>query len=304
MKNLILKISASLLGESLSELKNETTKSKQKVILYGTILLMIMIFWFINGYLITSQILHFGNLQAIIVGLVSMFIVYTIELTIIRMSKVNALSGIIRVFMALIIAFIGSLCIDEIIFKADIENQLKQNIQNETQNIPSIAATKNRIIQYESDIKNLDNLSMSLRDQMILESKTGYGPKTKLIERQLKEINERKIILSKQNHDLIDYQQNELLVLDKQYGIIKNLQAFIDFNNKNKIGWVVWSVFFLFFLLIELMCLIYKISSDITSFERKKENIDSFERIKFKNLQDYIDDDKKRALNTYYTSLT
>jgi hypothetical protein len=304
MKNLILKISASLLGESLSELKNETTKSKQKVILYGTILLMIMIFWFINGYLITSQILHFGNLQAIIVGLISMFIVYTIELTIIRMSKVNALSGIIRVFMALIIAFIGSLCIDEIIFKADIENQLKQNIQNETQNIPSIAATKNRIIQYESDIKNLDNLSMSLRDQMILESKTGYGPKTKLIERQLKEINERKIILSKQNHDLIDYQQNELLVLDKQYGIIKNLQAFIDFNNKNKIGWVVWSVFFLFFLLIELMCLIYKISSDITSFERKKENIDSFERIKFKNLQDYIDDDKKRALNTYYTSLT
>jgi hypothetical protein len=304
MKNLILKISASLLGESLSELKNETTKSKQKVILYGTILLMIMIFWFINGYLITSQILHFGNLQAIIVGLVSMFIVYTIELTIIRMSKVNALSGIIRVFMALIIAFIGSLCIDEIIFKADIENQLKQNIQNETQNIPSIAATKNRIIQYESDIKNLDNLSMSLRDQMILESKTGYGPKTKLIERQLKEINERKTILSKQNHDLIDYQQNELLVLDKQYGIIKNLQAFIDFNNKNKIGWVVWSVFFLFFLLIELMCLIYKISSDITSFERKKENIDSFERIKFKNLQDYIDDDKKRALNTYYTSLT
>jgi hypothetical protein len=304
MKNLILKISASLLGESLCELKNETTKSKQKVILYGTILLMIMIFWFINGYLITSQILHFGNLQAIIVGLVSMFIVYTIELTIIRMSKVNALSGIIRVFMALIIAFIGSLCIDEIIFKADIENQLKQNIQNETQNIPSIAATKNRIIQYESDIKNLDNLSMSLRDQMILESKTGYGPKTKLIERQLKEINERKIILSKQNHDLIDYQQNELLVLEKQYGIIKNLQAFIDFNNKNKIGWVVWSVFFLFFLLIELMCLIYKISSDITSFERKKENIDSFERIKFKNLQDYIDDDKKRALNTYYTSLT
>ena len=265
---------------------------------------MIMIFWFINGYLITSQILHFGNLQAIIVGLISMFIVYTIELTIIRMSKVNALSGIIRVFMALIIAFIGSLCIDEIIFKADIENQLKQNIQNETQNIPSIAATKNRIIQYESDIKNLDNLSMSLRDQMILESKTGYGPKTKLIERQLKEINERKIILSKQNHDLIDFQQNELLVLDKQYGIIKNLQAFIDFNNKNKIGWVVWSVFFLFFLLIELMCLIYKISSDITSFERKKENIDSFERIKFKNLQDYIDDDKKRALNTYYTSLT
>ncbi len=304
MKNLILKISTTLLGESFNELKNETTKSKQKIMLYGTILLMIMILWFINGYLITYQILHFGYLEAILVGIVSMFIVYTIELTIIRMSKVNPLSGIIRVFMAFIIAFIGSLCIDEIVFKSDIENQLKQNIQNETLNIPSIASNKNRIKQIESDLKNLDNLSFSLRDQMILESKTGYGPKTKLIERQLKEINERKILLSKQNQDMIDDQKKELLFSDNQYGIIKNLQAFIDFNNKNKIGWVVWSVFFLFFLLIELMCLIYKISSDITSFERKKENIDSFERIKFKNLQDYIDDDKKRALNTYYTSLT
>ena len=51
------------------------------------------------------------------------------------------------------------------------------------------------------------------------------------------------------------------------------------------------------------MCLIYKFSSDITSFERKKENIDSFERIKFNNLQNFIDDDSKRSLNTYYSSI-
>ena len=81
------------------------------------------------------------------------------------------------------------------------------------------------------------------------------------------------------------------------------LQAFINFNNHNIIGWFVWGVFFLFFLFIELMCLIYKFSSDITSFERKKENIDSFERIKFNNLQDFIDDDSKRSLNTYYSSI-
>ena len=81
------------------------------------------------------------------------------------------------------------------------------------------------------------------------------------------------------------------------------LQAFINFNNHNIIGWFVWGVFFLFFLFIELMCLIYKFSSDITSFERKKENIDSFERIKFNNLQDFIDDDSKRYLNTYYSSI-
>jgi hypothetical protein len=304
MKNLILKISTSLLGESFNELKNETIKSKQKVMLYGTLLIMIMVLWFINGYLITNQILHFGNKQAIVVGLISMFIVYTIELTIIRMSKVSTLSGSIRFLMAIIIAFIGSLCIDEIVFKADIESQLKLNAQNEILNIPSVSANNIKIRNTDLEIRKLDDMSSSLREQMILESKTGYGPKTRLIERQLIEINERKRLLSNQNSDLLNHQQNDLIVSGNQSGIIKNLQAFIDFNNKNKVGWVVWTVFFLFFLLIELMCLIYKISSDQTSFERKKENIDSFERIKFKNLQDYIDDDKKRALNNYYTSLT
>ena len=100
-----------------------------------------------------------------------------------------------------------------------------------------------------------------------------------------------------------EYQKSELISANSRTGIIKNLQAFINFNNHNIIGWFVWGVFFLFFLFIELMCLIYKFSSDITSFERKKENIDSFERIKFNNLQDFIDDDSKRSLNSYYSSI-
>ena len=93
MKNIVLKISSILLGETYDELKRETTKSKQKVMLYGTLLMMIILLWFINGYLITNQILNYSNKQAIIVGVISAFIVYTIELTIIRMSKVNILSS-------------------------------------------------------------------------------------------------------------------------------------------------------------------------------------------------------------------
>ena len=75
MKNIVLKISSLLLGEPYDELKRETTKSKQKVMLYGTLLMMIMLLWFINGYLITNQILNYPNKQAIIVGIISAFIV-------------------------------------------------------------------------------------------------------------------------------------------------------------------------------------------------------------------------------------
>ena len=35
----------------------------------------------------------------------------------------------------------------------------------------------------------------------------------------------------------------------------------------------------------------------------KKENIDSFELIKFNKLQDFIDNDSKRSLNSYYSSI-
>ena len=107
---------------------------------------------------------------------------------------------------------------------------------------------------------------------MILESKSGYGPKTKLIERQLDDIMNKRNLLQLESKKLSEYQKSELISADSRTGIIKNLQAFINFNNHNIIGWLVWGVFFLFFLFIELMCLIYKFSSDITSFERKKEN--------------------------------
>ena len=205
--------------------------------------------------------------------------------------------------MALIIAFIGSLSIDEIIFKADIENQLKINSQKETLSIPSVIISKNKIKSLDTQLKQLNISSSSLRDQMILESKTGYGPKTKLIERQLEDIIYKSNLLQLESKKLSEFQKSELSTADSKTGIIKNLQAFINFNNNNIIGWFIWGVFFLFFLFIELMCLIYKFSSDITSFERKKENSDSFERIKFNNLQDFIDDDSKRSLNSYYGSI-
>ena len=303
MKNIVLKLSSLLLGETYDDLKRETTKSKQKVMLYGTLLIMIMLLWFINGYLITNQILNYPNKQAIIVGIISAFIVYTIELTIIRMSKVSILSTIIRLLMALNIAFIGSLSIDEIIFKADIENQLKINSQKETLSIPSVIISKNKIKSLDTQLKQLNISSSSLRDQMILESKTGYGPKTKLIERQLEDIINKSNLLQLESKKLSEFQKSELSSADSKTGIIKNLQAFINFNNNNIIGWFIWGVFFLFFLFIELMCLIYKFSSDITSFERKKENIDSFELIKFNKLQDFIDNDSKRSLNSYYSSI-
>jgi hypothetical protein len=303
MNNLFLKYSSLLLSESFDDLNKETTKSKQKIKLYGVILTMTMILWFLNGFLITTQILDYPINYAVIVGFISMFIVYTIELTIIRMSKINFISTFIRVIMALIIAFIGSLSIDEIIFKPDIENQLKINSQNEYLNIPSVVHNNTQKNQLNFQLENTNNDISDLRTQMILESKTGYGPKTKLIERQLIDLNQKKTQYQREISTLIHDQNNNLITNTEKTGIIKNIQAFIDFNNNNKIGWFIWAIFFVFFLLLELMCIIYKYSSDTTSFERKKDNIDSFEKIKFKNLQDYTDDRQKIDLNNYYKSL-
>jgi len=95
MNNLFLKYSSLLLSESFDDLNKETTKSKQKIKLYGVILTMTMILWFLNGFLITTQILDYPINYAVIVGFISMFIVYTIELTIIRMSKINFISTFI-----------------------------------------------------------------------------------------------------------------------------------------------------------------------------------------------------------------
>ncbi|HMQ08890.1 MAG TPA: DUF4407 domain-containing protein [Saprospiraceae bacterium] len=153
----MFRICSILIGEDPNYTANYDPASKRKVILYAHCLMIPVIIWFINGFLLVHQVLD-GNLWlAILTAIIASFIIFLIERSIL-LSDGKILISALRFTMAISIAFLGAICLDEVIFKNDIDNHIimyqqeyadsvKQKFYSEFENEISIQ-------QKSVDIKN------------------------------------------------------------------------------------------------------------------------------------------------------
>lgn len=99
--------------------------SKRKIALYANCLMVPVILWFINCYFIVSHVLNGNTVVAILSGLIASFIIFLVERSII-MSNGSRLIFWFRIALGLIIASLGAIGFDEIVFKNDIDNKIAQ----------------------------------------------------------------------------------------------------------------------------------------------------------------------------------
>lgn len=99
--------------------------SKRKIALYANCLMIPVILWFINSYLLVSHVLQGNILVAIITGLIAALIIFLIERAII-MSNGSRPIFWFRIVLGFIVASLGSISFDEVIFKQDIDNKIAQ----------------------------------------------------------------------------------------------------------------------------------------------------------------------------------
>jgi cell division protein FtsB len=305
MSKNILKASCFITGDEFAQVSKESLKSQDKVTTYGLIILMVMILWFLNGFLLSHVILNYSIPISLVVSFLSMMIVYVVETSIIKMSKINLLTKIVRFSLAFLIAAIGSISVDEVIFKSDISVQLLKDNQNEVLNSPITNDINKQLNELKSKSVIIESNIQDMNSQMIAESKTGYGLKTKLIERQLidlknqRDLNNTNIATLNQNIS----NSNSNLLKGTENGIIKNVMALIHYNNENLAGWVLWSFFFLLFLIIEALCIIIKSSNNLTSYEVKKENQDSLSTSQYLHFVDSKKDPIREGLRLLHATI-
>ena len=120
----MLKFWSILLGKDFELISTYRRSSQEKIILFGSILMIPVILWGLNGYLMSKEIFGMGVISSMVVGLILSFIIYLIERSIILASN-NEWVNRMRVLLGLIVAILGSLTMDEVIFKNDIDQMMQ-----------------------------------------------------------------------------------------------------------------------------------------------------------------------------------
>ena len=277
MKNILLKFSCLLTGDSYRIVSNESIKSQQKIKTYGLIVLIISSVWGLNGFLLSTSFMKLDTVQTI--GLVSLFIAFIMifEMIIIRMSNVEKVMRRLRITLAVASAIIGSIIMDEIIFKNDVANQIEVNNQHELENNVKINSIKDVKLHASLNDSLLQSQITDVDKQMLEESRNVYpGPKTMFLKSELKSLQNQKLISEARVdslNKLIEIETKRLLEKkDEHAGIMKSIIGLKDYLFSHPWALVIYIPVTAFFFVIEMFGIYFKKYEGKTSFESKKEN--------------------------------
>ena len=135
MQRLLLKLGCLLIGYNYGIIRNASEVSAKSVRKYTSAVFIISILWGFIGYSFAARYLKLDAWGASLVSMALIFIVIQIERQIILTVGRNIPAMIFRCFIAIAMALLGALIMDQILFKEDIERHKISSIQSEVNRI-------------------------------------------------------------------------------------------------------------------------------------------------------------------------
>jgi len=300
----MLKYYSIIIGENPKYTATFQPASKRKIALYANCLIVPVILWFINGYLLVSNVLEGSIFSAILTAFIAAFIIFLIERAIV-MSNGSKPIFWFRIFLGLIVASLGSISLDEVIFKHDIDNQVAYYKQAEV----DIAVHK-----VEQEYQNEIELQQSIVNQKGFEwnqsLKDAKGEADGTLGSHQKQVG--KIALLKMNvadEQQSDYnaEKNKLAVLTTSFetakvqakkkadtefignALLVRIRAMFDLISKDKFMLGVYILFTLFLFCLEFLVVLIKIGSKNSIDEDLEKAREVLLRAKTKKILDRSD---------------
>ena len=122
----MLKFACFITGDNYQMLKSETTPSRKKVIALAMAVFVPTLMWFITGFLMVYAVFEKPLHTAIFAGLLAAAMIFIIEKLVV-MSSGSKWLVMFRVLLAFLVAALGSVFLDEVIFDKDISQQMAIN---------------------------------------------------------------------------------------------------------------------------------------------------------------------------------
>jgi hypothetical protein len=304
MKDLWLKLGCYITGYNYIIIKNSSEASAKAVKKYLSAILIVSILWGFIGYSFASRYLHTGIIGSSLVSIIMIVIVIQIERQIILSVGRNRLVPIFRTLIGIVMAIIGSVIIDQIIFKEDVEKARISNLQAEVNNV---LPEKTRELDYQINqldsaiiIKEGERSSVideitrkpfiksatsetrhfqmqkngrngEVRDTLVKRTDLALNdvanPKASLlpdIENQINSLHAQK---SEKENSKINIRQELEDELNSKTGFLDELKILFSILLSSWIAMVIWLMFFLFLMSLEVLVLVNKFGEEKTDYE-------------------------------------
>jgi hypothetical protein len=304
MKDLWLKTGCYITGYNYGIIKNSSELSAKAVRKYLSAILIVSILWGFIGYCFAHRYLHSGIAGSIAAAIVMIIIVIQIERQIILSIGKNKLVPLFRIVIGVVMAVIGSVIIDQIIFREDIEKVRIGNIQTEVNNIlpvktkeldlqimqidsaitikeaeraaiideisirPFIKSTSSEIRHFQMQQNGNDG---HLKDTIVSRTDVALNdianPKAGLLPGIADQINQLRKQKAEKENSKINIRQELETELNSKTGFLDELKVLFSILLSSWIALVIWIMFFIFLLSIEVFVLVNKFGDERNDYD-------------------------------------
>jgi hypothetical protein len=295
MREKWLQFGCFLIGYNYDLLKGCSELSRRRVLKYSSAILIPCILWAFIGYAFANRYLRLEWYYSIVGLLIMVVAVIQIERQIILSENTRKLPKILRIIIGLTMALIGSVIIDQIIFKEDIEQQKVLSTEERLKKVfPGKAEElKSQIKDIDSTILAKENERSSLiddisRNPMLIvytrETRTEQKDtikneivvrKSNLIENPKKsmlqpidlQISGLRIEKMKKDSILLSLRPIVEAELKKNVGFLDEMQIMFSILFNSVVAMCIWLLWFIFLLGVEAFIVINKLSDSDTDYD-------------------------------------
>ncbi len=266
MTNFIKKLPYTITGDSFEILQRYDSNSRRKISLFSSVILLTSLVWFMTAFLIGYSVLDHSLFNSLLIGLVAFVIIFTVERSIVISSSKSGWILLLRFVMAICVAVLASTFLDLVMFKSDIDNEIKKRE----------IAKCNEILRVS--VQNTDGKFQMLNNEMKggpgSSGKKGYAKISKELKSQtIKSENETSIMkdslqktiaaLYEPSHPMHSNIMERLGVNTIMYRL-KVLEELIE--KDSNIRMLFWILFCLG-IGIEILPIVIKVTSDATAYD-------------------------------------
>jgi Domain of unknown function (DUF4407) len=294
MRNAWIKLGCFLTGTNYQILNSCSELSKKRLIKYTSALLIVCLLWLFIGFAFTNRYLKGEWYESIIGAGLMIFLVIQIERQVILSSKDNRWLHVFRFIIAFTMAIIGTVIIDQIIFKDDINKRKLVDMDQEVKVIlPGRAQElKRQLHEMDSTILSKENEKKLITDDVsknpfstVVEQITTYdsvggkitsiskrkvpNPKVSLIEPMDRTILTLRKEKAKKDSLLLGLRPQVEADLKTNVGFLDELEVMYSLLIESVISLCAWLIWFVFLLGLELFILFSKMGEKETDYDKR-----------------------------------
>lgn len=298
----MLKTACFFTGDNYQLVAADTPASKKKIIAMALAMMVPVLIWVFNGFMLSFQVLNAGWAWALLTGLVCGTIVFFIEKLIV-MANGNGWLTFFRVAIGLIVAILGSIAIDEVIFRNDIDISMVAIKAN------TIAEAKDQAAWDFMKLNDYDKLNTGIKeaedkyekaDQMVIDEANGSYGTGKRGAGKITQLKDRKAGQRKAELDKLNGQLAALNILrDKEataaaekaeasfndHALLTRIKALFRLISSDRFMKGIYILFTLLLFFFEFLVVILKLTWKKTNYELKLEMVEQLGRNRMEFLQ-------------------